>query len=322
MKPNTAVVLFLLAIAIWCKQMDRPLPRVANVLSLCVLALTATTLLEYATGHSFGIDQVLAHVPVEAAGDPAGRMSEGTAIDGLLAAIALLLLEAPPFGVLFASCAGLISLAAVVGYLFDAGALLGVRLLRSMAPRTACTFLLLQIAYFLLRPQREPTQSLLRGARFHRSGAWYIVVTCLLPILLGLPIANLYRTGRIEASFAFALLVVLLIAVQTVLISRNSRSLALVEDNRNLVERERLALAAQNQRQYTDLVASEARAAQSEAQYRLITNALPTLVAYIGRDHALCPPQPDLRGLVWDVPVAALEGETLRKGFSGPRPRT
>ena len=284
MKPNTAVLILLLTASTLLRQAGGSFTKAANFLNLCALALAAASLLEYVSGRDFGIDQLLAHVPMEAAGDPPGRMSRGTAIDGLLSALALLSLDAPPFGTLFAALGGLLSLSALVGYLFGAGPLFGVRLLRSMAPRTALAFFLLQIVFFLLRPQREPTYSLLRSARFHRFGSWYVAATCLLPLLLGLPIASMYHRGQMEASFAFAVLVVLLIAAQAVLLSRNSRSLALVEDARNLVEGERLALAAQNQRQLVDLVASEARAAQSEAQYRLITNALPSLVSYIGPD--------------------------------------
>ncbi len=317
MKPSTALMILSLAAAVWAKQADGLLAKAANVLCLGVLALAAAMLLEYATNRSFGIDQLLAHVPLEAAGDPPGRMSRGTAIDGLFTALALLSLDAPPFTTVFAALASLVSMSAVVGYLFDAGTLLGVRMLRSMAPRTACTFLFLQVAYFLLRPRREPTYSLIRGARFHRFGAWYVVGTCLLPLLVGLPVAHLYRSGQIEASFAFATLVVLLIAAQAVLLSRNSRSLALVEDKRNLIEEQRLALAAENQRQYHHLVASEARAAQSEAQYRLITNALPALVSYIGRDRRyvrLNRTYADWFGR----PVAELEGRPIQELLGPP----
>ena len=80
------------------------------------------------------------------------------------------------------------------------------------------------------------------------------------------------------------MLVVLLVGAQAVLVSRNSRSLALVEARRTRLEHERMRLADENQQQYTNLVASQQRAAQSEAQFRLIANALPALVAYIDRE--------------------------------------
>ena len=284
MKPNTALIVLLLSLATIAKQADGRFSKLGSLLSVCVLVITVATLLEYATGYSFGIDQMLAHVPSEAAGDPVGRMSQGTALTGMLSAAALLALDAPPFGTILSALASLVSLSALVGYLFDAGPLLGVRVLRSMAPRTAGTLFLLQIGYFLLRPRREPTQSLLHSARHHRFGGWYVLVTCLLPLLLGYPISALYHRGWFEPSFAFAVLVVLLMAAQAVLASRNSRSLALVEARRSRIEQERLALTAENQRQYANLVASEARVAQSEAQYRLITDSLPALVSYIGSD--------------------------------------
>ncbi len=285
MKPNTALMLFLLALAVLAKQGpgSRWAP-VGSLLSVGVLAIALATLLEYASGRSFGIDQVLAHVPAEAAGDPVGRMSQGSAMCGAFAALALLLVETPTLGGLLASLAALLCLSALVGYLFDAGPLLGVRLLRSMAPRTAGSFLLLQIAFFLLRPWREPTRSLLYSARHHRFGAWYVLGTCMLPLLVGLPIATLYRRGWFQAPFAFAVLVVLLVGAQAVLVSRNSRSLALVEGKRAGLEHERMRLAEENQQQYANLLASQERAEQNEAQFRLIANALPAMVSYLDRD--------------------------------------
>ena len=342
MKPNTAVTVLLLALAVIAKQIatqtasqtanqparqpsqqgsspSQPLTglaaRVAAVLAIGALLLTLATLLEYATGRSLGIDQLLAQAPLERSGDPLGRMSRGTALDGLFTAIALLTLETgtrntgtrntsprhtsnPDTGpletdnletgnllsALLGAFALLLSLSAVVGFVFDAGALLGARWLRSMAPRTALAFLAMQLAYFLLRPDREPLRSLLRSARFHRSGTWFVLGTCIIPLLIGWPIASLYRRGWFEAPFAFAVLVVLLMAAQAFLVSRNSRSLATIEDKRLLVEGERIRLAAANQRQYADLVASQEHAAQSEAQYRLITDMLPSLIAYLDRD--------------------------------------
>ncbi|HEY0786700.1 MAG TPA: PAS domain-containing protein, partial [Acidobacteriaceae bacterium] len=278
-------MLLLLALAVLAQQRKETLPRWAgNLIAILVVALTAATLLEYATARDLGLDQLIAHVPPEAAGDPVGRMSQGTAACGLLSALALLCVETSPFGTLFASLAGLLSMSALVGYLFDAGPLLGVRLLRSMAPRTAGSLFLVQIAYFLLRPQREPIRSLLHSARHHRFGAWFVLGTCLLPLLLGLPIATLYRHGWFAAPFAFAVLVVLLVGAQAVLVSRNSRSLVLAEAKRTRVEAERLLLAEKNQQQYVTLVASQKRAAESEAHFRLIANALPALVSYIDRD--------------------------------------
>lgn len=195
MKPNTAVMILLLAGATLAQRAKGRGRLLGKLFCIAVVAITAATLLEYLTGHNFGIDQLLAKVPPEAAGDPTGRMSRGTAIDGLLLAFGLLSLETAPFGIVAAALGGLISLSALVGYMFDAGPLLGVPLLRSMAPRTAGALLLLQIAFFLLRPEREPVRSLLHSARHHRFGGWYVLGTCLLPLLLGMPVSILYRRG-------------------------------------------------------------------------------------------------------------------------------
>ena len=285
MKPNTALCVLLLAAAVVCRQAGRRAAWVGGLLAGCALALSLATLLEYWSGHNFGIDQLLARVPFEPAGDPAGRMSQGTAIDGVLSAVALIVIDLlPVLGSILSGIAGLLSLSALVGFLFDAGPLLGVPVLRSMALRTALAFTVLQVAWFLLRPHNEPTRSMLRSARHHRMGGWLIAGSCLLPLLVGWPVAVLYRRGLVEGGFAFAMLVVALMAAQTWLVTRNSISLAQVEQRRELLEEARQRLIRKNEQQHQVLVASEQRAAQSEALYRLISDALPALVAYLDLD--------------------------------------
>ena len=311
MKPNTAVCLCLLAGTLFCKRPIRSLPKTANLLACGVVLLALGTLLEYWTGHSLGIDLFLLQVPPDPAGGPLGRMSQGTALAALLSGSALLALDAMPMMANFlCGLAGLLSVSALVGFIFDAGRILGVPLLRSMSVRTALDFAAVQAAYLLLRPSREPMRSLLHTTRHHRTGGWFIVGSCLLPLLLGWPVAALYRRGLFDATFALALLVVALIAMQAWLVAANSGSLAEVEKRRDRVEQARLALAAENARQHAAVALSEKRAAQSEAQYRLITNALPALVSYIDRN--LCYRRVNRTYEVWFGGSATeIEGQTL-----------
>ena len=311
MKANTALCLLCLALAVLLKQWRGTPGRVADLLASLAVAIAATTLLEYWTGRTFGIDQLLADAPMEMSGDPAGRMSEGSAIDVLISGIAILCLDRIPMaGTLLAGCGSLLTLSALVGFIFDAGPLLGVPLLRSMAIRTVVAFATVQIAYFLLRPELEPVRSLSRIAGHHRMGSWYVVVTCLLPLLLGWPVAVLFRHGQFEATFAFALLVVLLTAAQAVLIARNSQSLADVERRRDVLDQARTHLEIENAKQYQSLISVQQLAAKEEAQYRLITDALPALVAYLDRE--LCYLRANKTYEVWfGVPVAEIEGKRL-----------
>ncbi len=282
MKPNTALLVFLLACSVLATRRGGRFAGASHLLCGLAVVLCMATLLEYSTGRNFGIDTLLANVPQQASGDPTGRMALGTALDGALLGGGLLVLDLlPVFGSLMTGSALLISLSALIGVLFGAGPLLGVPLLRSMAVRTGGSLFCLSLAFFLLRPEREPTRSLLHTVRFHRTGIWFLVATCTLPLVLGLPIATLYRTGRFDAAFSFASLVVLLIATQALLVSRNSYSLQVLEVRREGAEAERARIAEQNAEQYMELERSERRAAESEAQYRLITDALPAYIAYL-----------------------------------------
>ena len=285
MKPNTALSVLLLALSALTKQSTGLGKYLGDLFCAVALMFAFGTLWEYASGHNIGIDQLLAYVPPEQAGDPAGRMSFGTALDTGFSACGLLLLDSAPWLSLACSVvAGLISLSAVVGFLFNASPMLAVPMLQSMSLRTAFSLASIQLVTMLIRPLREPTRSLLRTVAFHQTSVWFLIGTCTLPLILGWPIAYLYRLRAFDATFAFAVLVVLLMSIQAVLVSRNSRSLARVEDKRDFAENERRMIAEEQQRTNADLVASEKRAAKSEAQYRLITDALPAYISYLDTD--------------------------------------
>ncbi len=311
MKPNTAVTAALLALTALCKRSRGRLQLLSQLLSGAAVLLTAATLLEYITGRSLGIDMLLANVPPERSGDPTGRMAVGTAIDGLLSGCGIFVLDlVPVLSTVLTALAALVSLSALIGVMFDAGPLLGVPLLRSMAVRTGACLFAMQIAAFLLRPEREPTRSLLHTVRFHRTGVWFVLGTCTLPLILGFPVASMYRHGFYDAPFALGLLVVLLIGCQALLVSRNSHSLAAIDARRDLAERERAVLADANARNYAQLERSEARAAHNEAQYRLITDALPAYIAYIDRELRYV----HMNQTYLDVlgrPLAEIEGKTV-----------
>jgi PAS domain S-box-containing protein len=318
MKPNTALCLLLLAACVLCKRSTKPLAAVlGNALAGAAVVLAAATLLEYWTGRSFGIDMMLARVPPELAGDPVGRMAQGTALEAVFSGAALLLLDlAPLWASWICAAAGLLSVSALVGYLFDAGPLFGVPLLRSMALRTALAFFAVQVAMLLLRPQLEPMRSVLHTSRHHRTGSLFLLGSCLLPLLLGWPIAALYHFGHLDAAFAFALLVVVLMALQTWLVVANSRSLARVEARRERVEMARNALAEEIEQQLALVAASQKSAAESEALYRLITDALPSLVAYVDRD--LCYVRANKNYETWyGVRAEEIEGRSIDSVLGG-----
>ena len=71
---------------------------------------------------------------------------------------------------------------------------------------------------------------------------------------------------------------------QTMLVAQSSRSIARVELQRLHAEEVRATLLEKNRQQDAIMRESERKATESDKQYRLITDALPALVAYIDRD--------------------------------------
>jgi len=115
LKVNTAISFMACGVALLA--LCRQTPRVARVAAVFVLALAVATLLQYLTGASIGIDQLL--IPdIHSPDSPyPGRMSPGTSVAFLLAGTAVLLVasETGSWRVVAVEITGLLVLAAGVG---------------------------------------------------------------------------------------------------------------------------------------------------------------------------------------------------------------
>ncbi len=244
MKPNTAIGLALAALACLFRYRSRAdTPRMwkahaADAAALAATLLGGITLAEVLSSRSFGIDTALLRVAADAYGDPAGRMSPGTAFCILCSGLALLLLDRlPRWSVALVVLVTGTSLAGVMGFVFDAGPLFGVPALRSLAVHTALALLALQLATLALRPEREPVRSLLRQQHFLGGRRrWILPGVTLLPTLLAIPVIVGLRMGWFDPPFALALLVVLLTGIQTLILWRDSSELLRLEERRRLAE--------------------------------------------------------------------------------------
>ena len=244
MKPNTAVCLFLLALSAYTRRGSenassrRWFAISGEVAAGMVLALGGLSLLEYLTHSSFGIDQLLLTVSPERFGDPAGRMSFGTAVCLVLTSLTFLLLDRlPRLSTTFALLASMLSVSGLVGFVFQAGPLEDVVWLRSLAVHTALCLLLLQIVSLALRPDREPYCSLTQHWSLKDRRRYLLPAVTLVPVILALPILWGFRLKRYDAPFAMALLVVLLMAIQTFILWRDNTSIARVASHLRESER-------------------------------------------------------------------------------------
>ena len=236
MKPNTAMCLSLLAVAAFARakspiRSGRPLlPNLAVTLATLALLLSGASLAEYITGKSLGIDEILATVPVERFGDPTGRMALGTAVCLVLTSLSLLLLDLLPrlsTGLVLTSL--LASISGLVGFLLQAGPLVDVIWFKSLAVHTATGLLLVQLATLASRPDREPYSALSHQTRVEGSRPYLLFAVLLLPVVLAIPVTKGLQRKLYEQHFALALLVVLLMAVQTLVLWADSLALARVE---------------------------------------------------------------------------------------------
>ena len=242
MKPNTAATLVLLAVGLVMRSRnDGPPVRwktiAANTVAAVVLCMGAGTLLEYLTGANFGLDNALFRLPLDKFGDPAGRMALGTALSVSLVGLATLLIEraARLSAVCYLIVAGL-SLSALVGFIFNAGPLFAVRWLSSLAVHTAFCLCLLSVAGILLRPEREPLHSLVQQSYREGRSRWLLIGVTLLPLAVSAPAVVLMRVGAIDAGFALSMVVVVLSAVLTGILWRDSVALGQAEHRRRRIE--------------------------------------------------------------------------------------
>jgi signal transduction histidine kinase len=246
MKPNTAICLALLALAALLKRRRRPslqqserhtLAWLAGSLSAALtLPISVARIIEFATGRDLGIDRFILRIAAGQSSGVAGRMSLGTPVCLVLIAATLLLLDWKPrlsTGCLLAG-AGL-SFSALIGFLFDAGPLFGAPLFRVLAVPTAISLLLLQGAVFTLRPEREPFLSLTHANRSGRR-QWLLLGVTVLPALVALPLLLAMRSGFMDPPVALALLVVVLICIQTLILWQDSKALLQVDGRRKRTE--------------------------------------------------------------------------------------
>jgi signal transduction histidine kinase len=242
MMPNTARCLVALGVASLLRRCppeasSKSTRLVADFGTLAAFALSFVTLLEYAAHRGLGIDQVLLHVTADQFGGPAGRMSHGTVLGVLLTSAAIFLLDRKPrVSVVLLLVGGGVSLSAIIGFLFNAGPLYGVPWLKSEAIHTASCLLALQLAALAARPRREPFRSLSHHARHEGRTGWLLLGTTVVPALVALPLLWGMRTGVFDPPFTLALLVVLLIAIQTLILWQDSAALDRVELRRRQTE--------------------------------------------------------------------------------------
>jgi PAS domain S-box-containing protein len=166
MKPNTAVCIALTGVSLWLLgahqrgAIEKKVARhIATVLAMLAGGIGVATVCQYAFGWNLNIDQLLFKDLVPDGHSIPGRMSPLTALSFSALASALLQLAVETKrghrpAQLLSFIPGLISLAAILGYLYSAVSFYQIRSYTGMALHTAVATLLLSLGVFFFYPDR------------------------------------------------------------------------------------------------------------------------------------------------------------------------
>jgi PAS domain S-box-containing protein len=204
MKANTAAALLCLGIAL---LLAASRARAASAtaaprwpLELAALAIGAVTLVEYAAGLEVGLDQWLVSAPLDEFQTAApGRMSMLSAICIVLCAGALLLehragQRARAATRALATCAAIVALISLLGYLYGAPLLYRPFTASSaIAPHAAISFLLLSIGIVVLHPQHGLPSIAAGRTLIGTHVRWLLPAAVLIPLVMGILAVQLYQ---------------------------------------------------------------------------------------------------------------------------------
>jgi two-component system cell cycle sensor histidine kinase/response regulator CckA len=243
MKANTAIAFLLAGTTLWVRVHREPnsrSTRLSRILAAVVLLIGLVTLVEYGTGRSFGIDELLFRdTPGSVGTISPGRMSPATALFFVLLAVALFAPDTR-VGRLIGQLLALTTLAGsmlgLMGYAYGIDSLYMIIPYSSMALHTAATFALLSVGTMLLRPNTQLMQILSSNT------AAGILVRRLLPAALVLPLCFGWlrlrgqQAGFYDVRFGMALFTLLNVTVFTTLIYGTATVLYRIENERQRAE--------------------------------------------------------------------------------------
>ncbi len=247
MKANTALCFTLCGTSLLIGFLSRP--RVwkrwcANLLAAAVIIISCLTLMEYASGVSIGLDEMLfPDSPDAAATSAPGRMAPNTASAFLLYAIALTLLSRGRKSAQTAQLLGLIgifiALMALLGYLFKAHILVEVLNLTWMAVHTIVGMIMLGVGLLCARPNRG-----FMGVALANTPGGALARSLIGPAVAGaicIPwlIYFGYEAQLYDVGFAFSLLILIRIAIICGLAVRMIAALDHLEQERRRLNEDR-----------------------------------------------------------------------------------
>ena len=249
MKFNTALCFLFTGLSLWFLQNEESPPnreRTGQIIAGIVAVISILTLSEYLFKWDLGIDQLFIKDLATSPASFPGRMSEVTAISFILSGLALLQVNTRA-SQYFSLTVVVLSLLALIGYLFDYGALYRLAGYGSVALHTALMFFILSLASLAARPSLGIMKTItldLEGSRLMR---------CLLPsmvlltIFLGWMVKVGKQLGWLDVQNDGTVLIVLILVVYSPLIYMYGNQINRAEEQVNRLNRLYTTLSQVNQ---------------------------------------------------------------------------
>jgi signal transduction histidine kinase/CheY-like chemotaxis protein len=247
MKANTALCFTLCGTALLVGYLSRPRgwkKTCSTALSSIVIFISLVTLIEYLTGLSLGLDQlVFRDFPASPGTSNPGRMAPCTAGGFLLFGSSLILLARGPRGALVAHilavCGLFIALLALIGYLFEAKVYISVYSVTQIALHTIFGFGLLGFSILCSRPKKGLMATLVANSPGGLVARGLIGPAIILPPCLGW--IAFQGLGRYyDAGFAASLIILSCMVVICMLTARSILALNQIETERKRLAADRL----------------------------------------------------------------------------------
>ncbi len=250
-KSNVGLVFILVGVSLFLlqtKRVNKNNHRIAQILAFFVVLIGFLTLIEYIFNINLGIDQILFKETIGALHTSSpNRMAFSAALTTFLAGMSILLLDVKihsnyrPAQIL-TIIGGLISLLALLGYVYGVSALYYIPQYTAIALYAALSFMLVFIAIMFERPNKGIMSLIasksLGGVLSRRLLPLIIIV----PIILGLIWKWGVTTGFYDDTFSYVLLVFSIIIFLSIILWTTAISIKKIDNDRYRV-REDLRLS-------------------------------------------------------------------------------
>ncbi len=250
-KSNVGLVFILIGVSIFLLQSKRANKnnrRIAQILAFFVVLIGFLTLIEYIFNINLGIDQILFKETIGAfhTSSP-NRMAFSAALNTLFVGISILLLDIKLHrdyrpAQFFAIIGGLISLLALLGYVYNVSTLYYIPQYTAIALYAALTFILVFTAIMFARPNKGIMSLIVSKSLGGVLSRRLLPLIIIVPILLGEIWKEGVNLGFYDNSFSYVLLVFSIIIFLSIILWTTANSIKKIDNDRYKV-REDLRLS-------------------------------------------------------------------------------